>query len=290
MKKIFRMAAFMLALGSMTAGFTSCGDDDETDTDGNGETTFDEVVDATNFKIKANKEGTITFYGSVEANAKIKTFQLLAADGSVAYDFLEKNELVKEKNKVYDENGKATKEKLFKLDNIESEPIPVDLYTLVIKTKNTKNPVNTALGEVLEYTIGTGKSTTASYLSVIDNKSYDLATAKTVVDKIEVIAEGSNSVEGIKRASEAISSDINKSCGKVALFDKDGKAVASGAISAGGVIITESGCICKIKEIGSTDASSYDAKFSGITIKTVKDANGKVILAVDVPSDITYSK
>jgi len=283
MKKIFRMAAFMLALGSMTAGFTSCGEDDETED-------IAEVIETSALKIKANTDGTITFVGDVSSNAKIKTFQLVDQSGKVVYDFVASNDQVKEKLKDIAEDGTVTKEKVFSLKDITSDKIAVDLYTLNIKTKKASTSV--PLGEVLEYTIGTGESSTASYLSVINNKSYNMDAAKAadVVGTIEVIAEGSTSVEGVKRASEAISPDINKSCGKVALFDKDGKAVASGAISAGGVIITESGCICKIKEIGSTDASSYDAKFSGITIKTVKDANGKVILAVDVPSDITYSK
>ncbi len=277
MKKIFRMAAFMLALGSMTAGFTSCGDD---------ETTEDvaEVIDATNLKIKANTNGTITFVGDVSSNAKIKTFQLVNEAGTVVYDFVASNDQVKEKLKDIAEDGTVTKEKVFSLKDITSSDIAVDLYTLNIKTK--KATASVPLGEVLEYTIGTGSSTTASYLSVINNKSYNMDAAKAadVVGTIEVIADGSDNVEGIKRASEARSSDINTKCGKVALFDKDGNAVETGAISDGGVIITASGCICKIKSIGATDASSHDAKFSGITIKSVGG------LTVEVPSNITYSK
>ncbi len=284
MKKIFRMAAFMLALGSMTAGFTSCGEDDGTDNGGDEGPAVDEVIDVANFKIKANTDGTITFIGDVASNAKIKTFQLTDAAGNVVYDFLESNEQVKEKNKVIDENGKVTKEKVFNLTGINSDNIPVDLYTLTIKTRKANTEAK--LGEVLEYTIGTGKSTTASYLSVVNNKSYNMDAAKAaeVVGTIEVIAEGSTSVEGVKRASEARNTDINSKCGKVALFDKSGKAVSSGAVGEGGVIITQSGCICKIQEIGATDASSYDAKFKGITIKSVSG------LTVEVPSDITYSK
>ena len=277
MKKIFRMAAFMLALGSMTAGFTSCGEDDETED-------IAEVIETSALKIKANTNGTITFVGDVSSNAKIKTFQLVDQSGSVVYDFVASNDQVKEKLKDIAEDGTVTKEKVFSLKDITSDSIAVDLYTLNIKTKKASTSVS--LGEVLEYTIGTKESSTASYLSVINNKSYNMDAAKAadVVGTIEVIAEGSTSVEGVKRASEAINGDINSKCGKVALFDKDGKAVASGAITAGGVIITESGCICKIQEIGATDASSYDAKFKGITIKSVSG------LTVEVPSNITYSK
>ena len=267
----------MLALGSMTAGFTSCGEDDETED-------IAEVIETSALKIKANTNGTITFVGDVSSNAKIKTFQLVDQSGSVVYDFVASNDQVKEKLKDIAEDGTVTKEKVFSLKDITSDSIAVDLYTLNIKTKKASTSVS--LGEVLEYTIGTKESSTASYLSVINNKSYNMDAAKAadVVGTIEVIAEGSTSVEGVKRASEAINGDINSKCGKVALFDKDGKAVASGAITAGGVIITESGCICKIQEIGATDASSYDAKFKGITIKSVSG------LTVEVPSNITYSK
>jgi len=282
MKKIFRTVAFVLALGSLSAGFTSCGDDD-TKNAIEDLVSVDEVIDVANFKIKANSDGTITFVGDVSSNAKIKTFQLVDQSGNVKYDFVASNDQVKEKLKEIADDGTVTKEKVFSLKNIESSKIPVDLYTLVIKTK--KANTEKALGEVLEYTIGTGKSSTASYLSVINNKSYKQSDAETdeVVGTIEVIAEGSTSVEGVKRASEAKSSIINSKCGQVALFDAAGKAVESGAITAGGVIITKSGCICKIKEIGATDATSYDAKFSGITIKSVDG------LTVDV-SGYTFSK
>jgi hypothetical protein len=282
MKKIFRTVAFVLALGSLSAGFTACGDDETKDAL-EDLVSVDEVIDVANFKIKANADGTITFVGDVSSNAKIKTFVLQDQSGKTVYDFVASNDQVKEKLKDIAEDGTVTKEKVFSLKNITSSNIPVDLYTLVIKTK--KANTEKALGEVLEYTIGTGKSSTASYLSVINNKSYKQSDAETdeVVGTIEVIAEGSTSVEGVKRASEAKSSIINSKCGKVALFDADGKAVESGAITAGGVIITKSGCICKIKEIGATDATSYDAKFSGITIKSVDG------LTVDV-SGYTFSK
>lgn len=287
MKKLAKFSAFMVAAMFAATSFTSCGEEDDPNPDDG--VSVDEVIDVANFKIKANANGTITFIGDVSSNAKIKTFELQDQNGKVKYDFLEANEVVKEKNKVIDENGKVTKEKVFNVTGINSGEIPVDLYTLVIKTKNTKKPVNAKLGEVLEYTIGTGSSTTASYLSVKDNKSYNIEGAKAAVSTIEVIAVGTDNVEGIKRASEAKSTDINSKCGKVALFDASGNAVAKGTstapgkIGVGGTIITESGCICKIQEIGTTDAGSHDAKFKGITIKSVEG------LTVDV-SGFTFSK
>ena len=44
MKKIFRMAAFMFALGSMTAGFTSCGEDDGTEDGSNVNNNIEEQI------------------------------------------------------------------------------------------------------------------------------------------------------------------------------------------------------------------------------------------------------
>ena len=277
MKKIFKMAAFMLALGSMTAGFTSCGEDDEN----NGvEVDIDEVVDASNFKIKANADGTITFVGDVSANAKIKTFQLADASGKVVYDFLASNEQVKEKNKIYDENGKATKEKKFNLTGIESGNIAVDLYTLTIKTKNTKKPVEAQLGEVLDYKIGASKSSTGSYLSIVNNAAFTMDEAKSS-KQAEVIAVSSAdgyTVEGLKRASEAASAEVAANAGKVALFQNG---AAASQVTAGGVIITESGCICKINDMVSN--ADGDATVKAVTIKSVSG------LTVDV-SGYTFSK
>jgi hypothetical protein len=274
MKKVFKMAAFMLALGAMTAGFSACGDDDTTTDDGPA---VDEVIETGNFKIKANADGTITFVGDVASNAKIKTFQLVDASGNVKYDFLEKNEQVKEKNKVIDENGKVTKEKVFNLTGIVSDNIPVDLYTLSIKTKKAKTEA--ALGEVLNYTIGAKKSETGSYLSIVNNTHMTMAEAKNAA--AEVISEsdeGGYNVIGLKHASKAANAEIAAAAGKVALF-QDG--VATDMVKEGGVIITESGCICKIKSFKNT--ASGDATVEAVTIKTVSG------LTVDV-SGYTFSK
>ncbi|MBO7438833.1 MAG: hypothetical protein J6U21_04060 [Bacteroidales bacterium] len=270
MKKIFRMAAFMLALGSMTAGFTSCGEDDGTEDGGGDGPAVDEVIDATNFKIKANADGTITFIGDVASNAKIKTFQLTDASGNVVYDFLESNEQVKEKNKVIDENGKVTKEKVFNLTGINSDNIPVDLYTLSIKTRKAKTEVT--LGEVLNYTIGASKSDAGSYLSIVNKKQMTMDGAKA--EAAEVIAESSSdgySVTGLKHASKAKNADIAAKAGKVALFQGG---AAADVVKEGGVIITESGCICKVNELKNT--STGDATVVAVTIKS---GNG---LTVDV--------
>jgi len=269
----------MLALGALTAGFTACGDDDKKDESGNVVTPdVDEVIDVANFKIKANTNGTVTFVGDVASNAKIKTFQLLYSDGSVAYDFLESNEQVKEKNKVIDENGKVTKEKVFNVTGINSGEINVDVFTLTIKTKKAKTEAK--LGEILDYKIGASKSSTGSYLSIVNNEAFTMEDAKSA-KQAEVIAVSSDdgyTVEGLKRASKAASAEVAANAGKVALFQNG---AAAEQIKAGGVIITESGCICKINSLDS-DASG-DATVKAVTIKSVSG------LTVDV-SGYTFSK
>ena len=270
----------MLALGSMTAGFTSCGEDDGTEDGGNGDgPAVDEVIETGNFKIKANADGTITFIGDVASNAKIKTFQLTDGAGNVVYDFLESNEQVKEKNKVIDENGKVTKEKVFNLTGINSDNIPVDLYTLTIKTRKAK--AEATLGEVLNYTIGASKSDAGSYLSIVNNKQMTMDGAKA--EAAEVIAESSSdgySVTGLKHASKAKNADIAAKAGKVALFQGG---AAADVVKEGGVIITESGCICKVNELKNT--STGDATVVAVTIKK----NDKLGITVDV-SGYKFSK
>ena len=73
MKKIFKMAAFMLALGSMTAGFTSCGDDEETEGE---EGAVAEELKFNDLTAKANPDGTITISGTIETNTKLREFCL----------------------------------------------------------------------------------------------------------------------------------------------------------------------------------------------------------------------
>ncbi len=277
MKRIFRTAIFALALGSMAASFQAC-----TDEEGNSildEVSADEVIETAGLKIKANSNGTIQFIGDVSSNAKIKTFELKDASGKVVYDFVASNDQVKDKLKDIAEDGKVTKEKIFSLKDITSDQIPVDLYTLEIKTKKAETKVT--LGEVLDYKIGAKESNTGSYLSIVNNEAFNMATAKTKAS--EVIAESSadgKSVIGLKNASKAADPNIAAAAGKVALFQNG---AAADMITEGGVIITASGCICKVNTI-QNDASG-DATVKAVTIKKTATAN----FDVDV-NGYTFSK
>lgn len=250
MKKIFRMAAFMLALGSMTAGFTSCGEDDE------NEATPDNVAESLKFSeltAIANPDGTIDISGTIESNTKLKEFCLYAEDGkTVVYDFLKDNEQVKQKNEVLDDNGKASKEKSFKLD-IASKSVPVAIYKLAIKTKGTKEFSET-IGSKYSFELGYGdKSTLGSYVSVVEQKSYTQGEVEGDT-KISANVEFVLAKDGLKPASQA----ANAVNGKVTNYAKS--AIYSNTI------ITSTGCIAtyELKE----NADGKNGTMSGVIINS----------------------
>lgn len=258
MKKIFRMAAFMLALGSMTAGFTSCGD--ETDEDGNVvNPTIDEQINFDGLNVKAQTNGQVLIDGNVTANTKIKSLVLSTDEEgkNVIVDLLKSGDQTKAK----EINEAGEKQKTFTL-SIPTAAVDVQTMYLVGKTRGDKK-ASSPITETLEYTIGASKSDAGSYLSIVNKKQMTMDVAKT--EAAEVIAESSDdgySVTGLKKASTAKNAEIAAKAGKVALY-QDGTSVAS--IKEGGVIITESGAICKIVKFNNT--STGDATVEGITMK-----------------------
>gem|GEM_PF-2132350 len=231
-----------------------------------------EVIDVTNLKIKGNQNGTISLVCDVVSNAKLKTFEIQDVNGNVVYNFLESNEQVKEKNIVIDKE-RVTNEKAFDLSSIESTHIPVDLYKLVIATREEKTEFT--LGEETDYQIGANKSTIGAYLSIVNNKSMVMAEAKeTPAEVIARSSEDGYSVVGLIRASYARSADVASHAGRVALF-QNGIDVTE--VKEGGVIFTESGCIIKINSI--VNSSVGEATIKTVTYKSNSD------FTVGVPYD-----
>ena len=166
MKRKFMFVAMMAAMCS-TALFTSCEEENE-----EGEVA--EVCNFADLTAIANSDGTIDISGKITTNTKIKEFALLDKDGNVAYDFLEKNEQVKEKNKTMDENGKSLKSKEFVLDIQSTGKLPVAIYTLVIKTKKSVE-ITEAIGAEYKFNVGTGSNDQlGSQISLFDQACYML--------------------------------------------------------------------------------------------------------------------
>ena len=125
--------------------------------------------------IIANADGTIDIAGHIETNTKLKEFALYMANGNVAYDFLEQNEQVKEKNNSLDKNGRAIKGKSFKLDVKSAVRLPVAIYTLVIKTKKNTS-ISEAIGADYSFKVGTGSNTSlGSQISLVNQRCYMLS-------------------------------------------------------------------------------------------------------------------
>ena len=272
MKKVFKTAAFLLAMGLMTSTFTSCGEDENGTEDGG---LVEEQMKFNNLTAKANADGTITISGSITTNTKLKEFCLYKEDGkTVAYDFLKDNKAVKEKNEVLDENGKASKEKQFTLD-IASATVPVDIYKLAIKTKGSKTQDET-IGETYSFLCGAGaNSSEGSYVSFVNNKSYKVGEVKELKEKVVdlVCLAG-----GTFQVPSAAQNQYPDAFGTSAIFDSNGKSVTS---SATGTVITSTKCIATFSAVAA--ASGVDYTISGVII------NSKGSLSIDV-SGVTLSK
>jgi uncharacterized protein YdeI (BOF family) len=260
MKKIFRMAAFMLALGSMTAGFTSCGEDDETDDQGGTTTpTAEEQLKLNEIVATAQKDGKITIEGTIVANTKIKTFELQDLEGKQIVDLMD------EQSKSKGEDGKE-----FTL-TLKSTSVPVQKMYLVIKTRGNKE-IKEAIGKDYSFDLGYGaNSTKGSYVSMVEEKSY----TQSEVEGDEKIAANVEFVLGdndLKPASQA----KNAAVGKV----NNGKYAKSAIYE--GTIITSTGCIATYTL--TPDAAGVDGKLSGVVI------NSKGTLKIQPASDVTLSK
>lgn len=221
-----------------------------------------EQLKFSNLIVQANVDGTISIGGTITTNTKLKEFALRTEDGKqVVYDFLSDNQQIKEKNANLEENGKASNERQFTLD-IVSASVPINNYQLVIKTKNDKKLTET-IGEVLVYKIGAAKSYIGSYLSIVNNRCYGLEDAKVhAVELVAVSSADGLSVEGLRKATSAKSKDVAAMAGKVVLFQNY---AVTETITAGGIIITESGCICKVNTIDNNTDS--EATIKAVTIR-----------------------
>lgn len=277
MKRIFKMAAFMLALGALTAGFTACGDDNDKNEQTGGEGAVAEEMKFNDLKATANADGSITIGGSITTNTKLKEFCLYNEDGSVAYNFLKDNDQIKEKNEVLADDGTSSKEKQFTLP-VASKKLPVAIYKLTIKTRKNAAVAET-IGAKFTVTIGSSKNTTiGSYLCLAEAAEgknegvYMMAAAKENPAKIDVIAKSSDDgydVIGIQRASKAKAAGISDGAGKTALFDDKGNTIEDDSHVLVGTVITdgpEDACIAKVTVTPNAgDASS--ATIEGVVIK-----------------------
>ncbi len=259
MKKIFRMAAFMLALGSMTAGFTSCGEDDGTEDGGTTTPTAEEQLKLNEIVATAQKDGKITIAGTIVANTKIKTFELQDLDGKTIVDLMD------EQSKSKGEDGKE-----FTL-TLKSASVPVQKMQLVIKTRGNKE-IKEAIGADYSFELGYGaNSTLGSYVSMVEQKSYtqeEVEASADVAAKVEFVLGD----DDLKPASQA----RNAQEGKV----NYGKYAKSAIYE--GTIITDTGCIATYTLQANADGKN--GTLSGVVI------NSKGTLKIQPAEDVQTTK
>lgn len=271
MKKVFKTAAFLLAMGLMTSTFTACGEDDENDEEkiAQEDAELAELVNFDGLKAYAQATGKIKIEGVITSDKKLKEFEVIDADDKVVATLGEKDATTKEKE--VDENGKKVKR--FTM-TVTSTEIPVQILRFRIKA-GVKSPKTSApIGETLKVTIGSASSSTGSYLSLADNTIYTQSQAKDNASKIDVIAESdgkagdkNRQVIGIKRASKAKDATIGDNAGKTALFDGDGKSIEDASYVLKGTIITDGpddACIAKFTVTPNADGT---AAIDGVIIK-----------------------
>lgn len=182
-------------------------------------------------------------------------------DGKIWYDFQEQNESGRGLNKTIANDRRNYNIKDITL-SLSTNELFVDNYFVSVTT-STGEKASLPIAEEVEYKIGAAKSKIGSYLSISNNKTLLFAEAKEV--GCEVIAQSDESginVVGLIKGTNAKSSDVAVHSGKVAFF-QNGSAVAT--IKEGGVIVTESGVIFRIKQINNT--TSGEATIEGVTIK-----------------------
>ena len=255
MQKFFSLAALaaMVCMGTTVSTLTSCSDDDST------APSIEEQIKFEGLNVKAQTNGQVLIDGSVTANTKIKSLVLSKdQDGKdVIVDLLKTGDQTKAK----EINEAGEKEKTFTL-SIPTQAVDVQTMYLVGKTRGDKKAAS-QITETINYTIGAAKSEKGSYLSIINNKQLNLAAAKT--EACEVVANSDDSgykVVSLKKGTDVNSAEVKAKAGKVALY-QDG--TSKSTITEGGVIITESGAICKVVKF--TQDASGDATIEGITMK-----------------------
>jgi len=255
----------MFALGSMTAGFTSCGEDDGTENGGDTEV-LATTVNFDALKAYAQPNGTILIEGSITANGKIKKFELQDLDGKTIVDLSD----VQTKEK--DENGK----KSFTM-TVKSSEVKVQKMYLVAKVKDGETGKKSEMiGEDYSFKCGAGsKSSEGSYVSLVNRQNYKVADVKTMTDKvIDLICLSDGTFQVPSKA------EYQYDCfGKSAVFDESGKSVDA---AAKGTVITSTGCIATFSA-ADANADGTDKTISGVVI------NSKGSLTIDA-SKVTLTK
>jgi len=268
MKKVLKGAAFLLAMGLMTATFTSCGEDEETEV--NTDDTTTEVADLSGIKAVANADGTITVKGSLKANKKIKELALIPVNDDGSLDNDKTVNLFEKGGDQLKSKGEDGKEFTVAIPETNVE---VKIYRLRVKVgTGNKGKDSVTIGRKFNLTIGTSANDEiGSYVS--------LSTAK-----VYTLGQLTDYVKGTQNATKITNEDavktielVYKDGGNFESATEIGNTVVKGAItqkaaiySGSKTVITSTGCIATYNF--AENSSSNTAELTGVMIdsKTVE--------------------
>lgn len=263
MKKVFKTAAFLLAMGLMTSTFTSCGEDDE-NKDGEGEQgtgsgSFEEVLKSNGIVARAQTSGKVIIDGSITSNKKIKWFGL-SSSADKECDVKDWSKAAQEKTKDKEEGKSFT-------ITLSGEEVSMSDFPCFLTIKTDGKKVYEKVGEDFEFKLGDKNSPVASYGSLKDNTTYKLAdfwdgTKITDVEKFKALDVVLKDGKYLKPISEATFYQTAKS--------KNDPALAEGTKSfiGDGTIISANNIIARVGEGSAEEAAdgSKTVTFKGVAV------------------------
>ncbi len=260
MKKVFKTAAFMLAMGLMTSTFTACGEDDENENgDGTGTGSVDEVLKSNGIVARAQTSGKVIIDGSITSNKKIKWFGLSSTE-SKDCDIANWSDDAQQKTKD-PEDGKS-----FTL-TLSGKEVSMSEFPCYLTIKTDGKKLYEKVGEEFTFKLGDKNSPVASYGSLKDNTTYKLAdfwdgTKITDVEKFKALDVVLKDGKYLKPISEATFYQTAKS--------KNDPALAEGTKSfiGDGTIVSANNIIARVGDGAAEEAAdgSKTVTFSGVAV------------------------
>lgn len=270
MKKVFKTAAFLLAMGLMTSTFTACGDDENENNDDLVDDNTTDVANLSGIKAVANADGTITVKGSIKANKKIKELVLIPVKEDGTLDDANKTDLFAKGDEQFKSKGEDGREFTAAIPETK---VPVKIYRLRIKVgTGKKGQDSVTVGRKFNLTIGTSANDDlGSYVSLSEAKVYTLGqltdyvkgtqnatkiTDEAAVKTIELVYKDGGSFDS--------ATEIGNKIVKAAITQK------SAIYPDSKTVITSTGCIATYNF--QENSSSNTAELTGVIIdsKTVE--------------------
>lgn len=268
MKKVFKTAAFLLAMGLMTSTFTSCGEDDGNGTD---PVKVDDVLKSNGIVARAQTSGKVIIDGAITSTKKIKWFGLSSTE-SKDCDVVDWSKGAQEKTKDKEE-GKS-----FTL-TLSGEEVSMDKFPCYLTIKTDGQKIFEKVGEDFSIELGDANNLTkGSYASLKEEggQVYLLTdfykdgklTNVDVFKKLDVFVNLDGELRPISEAKfyKSISADEKKDAVKSFIGDK--------------TIISSNNVIARINDkesAGDAAAKTVTYTFKGIAL----GVKGSVTVSTD---------